>query len=383
MHRTERLIEGTGFRRRGVAHPRLAAAAVVGAGKRTRTQLPPSPAQCSAECRLVPPICTGGAPTGEARVASRAPSGCSLTSEPFLNMTTAGARPSRAYSHVRFRAEVDFALIGLELGRPSNFATVRRLTGATYVTGIDESGSHAASRFLVRLDDPGSRVKVLQSLEPLRARPGGFSAEPALVGVEVALDCYSRRQVPDELLQMTERLFRYGTALCSANVRMTRKLGEVVWAEDAVLFRRRLAQGFTIVVGDTGDSIQQRIYLKRTDKNGAVKLPLAEHRARREVTLGADALSTAIRAFPGLGIEDSAPWRFEHLAEWFRFRRVRSGQFRDALAALLLQRQVVLGARVPGRSKRRLYDPRLQADAVLNELARGALRELSRRFALE
>ncbi len=280
----------------------------------------------------------------------------------------------------RYRAEVDYLEVRVGLNRASNHDTVRRKTFATYVKSLDAGPGGAATQFRIRFDDPASREQLTRTLEILRLHYGGFSLEPRLEKIEIAFDCYSRTQCKADLKKMTERLFRKGAEYCSGNIRMTRKFGEVEWAENYPIFKAKLDQGFTIVVGDSDANIAQRIYCKTTDQGGK-PLPEDQHRARREVTLKGLALDEAGTAFQSLLIDDSVPWKFEALSKWFRFREVKPGVACTPLQRMALGWQVLQGVRNPRRPGRRVYDRRSQADTALNELARDSLRELSRRFS--
>lgn len=285
------------------------------------------------------------------------------------------------YGAYRFRCVVDFVVIRVSLNKASNFNTVNRITGARYSTGLDQRPGLVATNFLCCFDDPESRVEILAKLEPLRKHACGFSLEPTLEKIEVAFDGYSRAQCRSELLVMNERFFRFSSELCSDNMRLIRRRGEVEWAENPTLFARLLNRGYTIFVGDSWAPITQRIYLKATDQNGKVKLPVAEHRARREVTLQGAALSDPKNGFPSLDLAGAEPWKFEALSKWFRFRKLKTGLNETQMQSMMLNCRVLHGVRNPERPDRRLYDPRTLADTVLNELARDQLRELSRRFS--
>jgi hypothetical protein len=285
------------------------------------------------------------------------------------------------YGAYRFRCVVDFASIRVGLSKASNFNTVNRIVGARYSEGLDQGPGKAARHFVIRFDDPESRASILAKLEPLRKHAGGFTMEPALEKIEVALDGYSRAQCRSELLVMTERFFRFGSELCSDNMRLTRRLGEVEWAENSALFARLLNSGYTIFVGNTEEPITQRIYLKVTDQSGQVKLPAAEQRARREVTLQGATLADPKSGFPSLDLAGNEPWKFEALSKWFRFRKLKADLQEEPQQAYWLNRRVLQGVRNPLRPDRRVFDHRTVSDKVLNELARDQLRELSRRFS--
>lgn len=285
------------------------------------------------------------------------------------------------YSLFKFRCEVDYVLVRVTVNKPSNFMTVRDKLDCGYVKALDEGAGRAATQFEIRFDDPPSRAHLLTALKSLQIHADGFFEPPRLVKIEVALDAYSRNQDSSALLVMTSRFFRFGTELCSDNLRLAKFAGGVEGAENPARFSLLLSRGYEVLAGDQDADISQRVYLKTTDQSGNVKLPVLEHRARREITLTGIELEAANAAFPSRLLSGVVPWKFEALTKWFRFRKLRSGLTESAMQRTMADRRVLHGVRNEDRPNRRVYDRRTLADTALNELARDQLRELSRRFS--
>ena len=139
--------------------------------------------------------------------------------------------------------------------------------------------------------------------------------------------------------------------------------------------------GRVIAIGNKTDDRSQRVYFKTTDKAGKVALPENQWRARIELTLQGQCL-------PATSDLEWATCKFEQLYEFFNFREPKPNL--DPMIQLLLDRSEQVGERKPrsrvatskpGSGNNHLFDLATKADLVLNDKARTAIRELSRRWA--
>jgi hypothetical protein len=274
------------------------------------------------------------------------------------------------YAQLRLRAVVDYLKLEVELTSPSQGWWLRKLIGETYVEGIDEVPGRAASRFLVRIDDPLSWHAVRESI---RALDREVVSAPSLAEIEVSLDAYLPESQSDLLPKLTERMFRFACYVCSDNRRLARRKGETISAElSAMQLASKLDQGFMVVVGSMSDPESQRFYTKRTDQSGKVELPVSDHRARMEVALRGSAL-------PFFDLADAEAFRFESMSKKFSLRTVKDSiGTAPPLSRLVWLWPVVQGARTA--AARRKYRSHTRADLVFNARAYGALRELTRRM---
>ena len=286
------------------------------------------------------------------------------------------ARPHDAYAALRFRAVVDWVELKVVTAAPSNFDTLRKRTGASFVQALDESAGGAATEFLVRMQEPSHWQDVEDAL-------GRFTADHALAkpvtihAIEIALDAYSRINRRDDLVAMTLKFYKFAKFMASEKRRMSRGKGDT---HDIVNARwltpKDIADGYNVYVGNKGEPVQQHIYLKETTHQDgvAIALPSHEHRARTEVT------------FTGNGVPDGlvSNWRsFEiaALSGYFSYRRPKDEL--DPLLQLVVQTMPQVGEAKPRRAKsrhRRMHSTTTCADIELNARAYSALRELTKRM---
>lgn len=279
------------------------------------------------------------------------------------------------YSHFRLRAAVDWIELEIQTAVPTNFQTIRRMLGVGYVKAQNAGEGGAATIFTFRIQDPArwhdvsAKLLLLPQLVTL----------PKVVGVELALDAYSNAANREELVELAARLHKFDTAPASANRRFGgRWKGDVEAANHFASNKRRLMEGRVINVGNKSDPRSQRTYVKSTDNNGVPLQKVQEHRARFENT------------FKGAGLVDNGlpcateAWecfRFESLSKFYRFRTLKDGL--DPITATVMETLVQVGERKTRKRKEggtRLHAKPTQADTVLNDLARDALRKLSLRW---
>ncbi len=274
------------------------------------------------------------------------------------------------YKRFRFRAEVDFLVVRVFLNQTSNGPHIKQWLGISHAYPRDRGDGGAASVFDLRIDNVQRWDDVERLLEQTRCAYG-FTADPVIHEIEVAVDAYSLEQDEAQLRLLTERWFRFSKFLCSDNLRLARYKGEGCSTANPTILHGRLKQGFTIVVGNRDDTMRQRFYTKRTDRNEP--LPVDQHRSRMEVTLRGEAL-------PFTSMEEARGYRFEQLSHRFGQRKLKaSGASQTALWQLVVARNVHLGAE--GRySMRRKFNPATAADSALNGRIRDALRSLTERL---
>ncbi|QQC62778.1 hypothetical protein [Paraburkholderia ginsengisoli] len=297
------------------------------------------------------------------------------------------------YSHLRFRAEVDWIEVEISTVTRTNFQTVKRALKATlsmlddrktFVEAQDEGPGGAASVFRFRLHDPEAWSFVASTLEQLE-RKFHFANPAKVTAIEVAFDAYSRTESAVELAEQAMRYYKFCTLVVANNdncriYRDFRGSGASIPFHRGALVRR-LSAGWQIAIGNKTDDRYQHIYVKTTDENGTA-LPQADHRARIEITLRGDAL----------------PYR--HVAEWadadFANDLSMSAKFRMMRPNLSLLQKLMLedttiqvGERKQrwrvakdrsGYSGERQYRTSTKADNILNGKARDAFRDLSRRW---
>ncbi len=275
------------------------------------------------------------------------------------------------YSHYRFRAEVDWIDLGITTLAPSNFTTLRRRLGASYVKPVAPGPGGACRSFIVRLQAPKSWAEINDSILRL-AVDHPLDGVVIVEGVEIALDAYSRALNRDDLVDMAVNFYRGATKLVSTNHRASKTRGMSVGLRNASQTRRLIVDGFNIYVGDKADAQRQHIYLKETD--GAKELPLPERRARSEFTLVGDKV-------PMQDFEEWKTIKFAKLGEYFKFRMLKADL--DPVRATMMSAKAQIGERRPRKTPsgyHRLYSRSTVADRKLNALASDALRELSRRW---
>lgn len=300
----------------------------------------------------------------------------------------AGNRPAAAkrkckmdYTLLTFRAVVDWIELEIHTAKPTNFWAIQNALREIqhlpadvnpYVKPLNESAGGAATAFLFRIQDPERLCDANKQLEELAHYAFNIDAK-RVNAIEIALDAYNAN--PEQVA----RLYKFSTHLVSANHRLYRernvdKVQATPRSFDSLV--RRLSEGWQIGIGDEGADHYQHIYWKTTDDNGN-PLPVSEHRARIEIRLrGAE--------LPCQTFEDWENFSFSTLSKFFRFRKLK--------ADLTPQQQVIANASAQiGQQRKRnrrgggtlLHSRITQADVELNDRARDALRELSRRWKAE
>jgi hypothetical protein len=282
----------------------------------------------------------------------------------------------KPYEKYRFRAVIDFIKLKIVTVQPSNFNTVRTRMETQYVDALNEGAGKAATEFIVTIQEPTSWTNIHKMLEKF-TWDHPLAAPIEVVGIEIALDAYSRANDRDELVDMTALFYKFAAKLVSENRRTS---GEGKHSGQGIStyrgLRSRLDKGFNIYVGDETDAVKQHMYLKETNhRNKIVEvLPDAERRARTEFTLTGSEL-------PHSSLADWENHDFTKEADFFKYRKLKSELRLHSSAAVMNIAQV--GARKTRKREcggTRLYSVNTVADTALNDLAYSALRELTRRM---
>lgn len=296
------------------------------------------------------------------------------------------------YSKFRIKACVDWIGIGIQTASTTKGHTVSKLVAEAWgmpegtqpsVIPLDEGAGGAATKFEIRLQDPGRWQDVETALNKLRRWfSKGLVGEPVISAIEVALDAYSKGAGRDEMVELVSRYYRFHSRLVSGNRRFAGTCkgdtkGRGLVGYDPEKARRKIGGGGVIVIGNKTDDLCQRIYFKTTDKGGKA-LPESQHRARVEVTLRGGALS-------GYTMKQWASFRFQSLSEYFAFRKYKDYESLSPMRQILLDRIPQVGERVPRRRLLKgggvyLYNRDTRADTVLNKRARDALNYLSEQW---
>ena len=305
----------------------------------------------------------------------------------------------RTLSKFKIRAVIDWIDIKIHTSRPTQQqwvqAELRKLlrlpaeSPDIYVEALDKAAGSTANAFRLRLhDESANRASAIHRIsEGLAARFGeGSPAE--VVGVEIAIDFYSRKNDSASLRGLTYRL---QTSLSVDGLKPRQfdpSLRQNRWLDDRY---QRIDPNLSLRLGNRWDDVSWQVYWKRVDAGRALPAPL--ERARAEVTLSQAALV-------GFRIErlcDLVGVRFETFAHLFRFRvpvdeceLARSDKF--VLTAVRANRRVndaspgrgmhsyrPLGRR-DRRGRLRLESRHVKADIELTKVVDRSLRHLTDRF---
>lgn len=221
------------------------------------------------------------------------------------------------YDAFKINAVVDWVELRIKLKDPSNFDTLRRRLGVGYVTPLDKGPGGAATEFTLKIQDPTSWRNVHAQLEKL-THDHPLAAPPEVIGIEVALDAYSKVNDMNELQDMAKRFYRM-SAFVVSDVRRAaagyKGSGRPLLTESDIT--RALKDGFNIYVGNKTDSAVLHIYVKTTD-DGGKPLPVEEWRARMEITLRGQDL-------PCRSLDEWENFDMSKLSKYFKFRRMKEG----------------------------------------------------------
>lgn len=280
------------------------------------------------------------------------------------------------YSRYRFTACIDWISIKVKLTRSSNFFTIKKHFGLSYVEGLNETPSLAASEFEFRIYDVNNWTELQKYLDAIE-KEFGFSVPPEISGVEISFDGYSKANNHDELVSLAAHFYKFVARPFSENRRFyNQAIGSAYRSNSQrhIDTLKSFQEGKTAAIGSQSeDARTQRIYVKTTDKKEKL-LSHADYRARYEITLVGDQC-------PFRTMDEATAFKFQSLSKLFSFRRPKPG------AAQLIQDNMEYRAYVgyvkPVRRKAggmRENNPQTMADTELNEIAYDCLRNLTLRL---
>lgn len=273
----------------------------------------------------------------------------------------------------RIEALVDFLDVEVETLAPTNFQTVQRALGGArrvYVEALNIGEGSSASKFRLRLHDVGTFCEIERRLASLRSHVGlhdGFR----IVRLEVAVDVYC-----SDPASQTADFFKFLSNPVSDNRRLYREardLKSFAPPASSESFRRYLSEGWQVAIGNRGDDEYWHAYVKESDTDNGQRQKVLS-RARQEIRLAGAAL-------PCQTYDAWANFKFERLMNYFRQRALRPDL--DAGQSVLARASAQVGERKV-RNRReggvRMHSRLTQADSVLNEAIRQALKNLSSRW---
>jgi hypothetical protein len=273
-----------------------------------------------------------------------------------------------------------------------------------YVTPIDAGAGGAANHFVIRLhdEDANSYSELARIVAALEQR-FQFASPARIVGIELALDFYSRIESIAALREMTLHLqsgiaARGNARQYDPDPNIKTKKGRMRRLGDG----HRLNPDWMLYIGNKGDPVRWQTYLKCVDVNQRPIQP-RNYRARVEFTLNEEKLLE----YGLTRLSDLADYRFAAFADLLHFRRLKpidaiiegkSRYFAYAIKHywhgvcgsvtaypfgwLAFQRDARTGKpRHRGMGKSLKYHRHSIADDELNRLVRKKLHDLSKRFS--
>jgi hypothetical protein len=286
------------------------------------------------------------------------------------------------YKAFRFRAVVDWVEVEIQTIKTTNFQTVQRAFREAlclpeniniWVKAHDPNEGGGACRFSVRIHDVMRHSDIAKTLRIVTAKLP-LSGNWLISKIELALDAYC-----DDPATQAARFYKFMTNPVSDNRRMYHDHAGSVKAMPRTIdsISRHLSEGWQIGIGNKTDEEYQHIYFKTDDTHQGERREV-EHRARIEVRLSGAAL-------PCQTPEQWAAFRFEELAHYFRFTKLKDDlepliQTTADAADQIGERRARLRVHEGRHSGTRLHSKATQADAELNSKARKALSHLSARW---
>lgn len=233
------------------------------------------------------------------------------------------------------------------------------------------------TRFAIRIQAPERFAAIMAALGTIRERLDQSYAIRVL-GIEVALDAYNKDGTADELAEMAAHFLKGINRVSPEHPRIYRLKNEKREIGSHRELIQALKEGFQIGIGNGNGTRFQHGYLKTTD-NGQT-FPESQHRARIEIRLQGEGC-------PVQTLDALADFNFGDLSNYFRFRQF--GASKNEFERQIADRQICLGNildeqgnliainRSEGGTR---LNKRGTKSSPLNEIARSALRNLSRRW---
>jgi len=296
----------------------------------------------------------------------------------MMRPVPAAAADAVNYADFTFRAEVDWVEIYVRTKKPTNHWTVTTRVGEKYAKALDQDAGGAATRFMIKFQNPRNWQAVQDKLDALTVDHTLIDG-PDVAAIEISFDAYSKFEFRDDLVAMAGRFYKCSQLIGHDNQRMA-TLG---WADGVTTHQcnlQRLGDGYAVYAGDHEPTKNRppsrqalRIYVKEVDSGEP--LPLSAHRARTERTFHMNELQ-----------RHSLSWWKRHDftsdAQYFKFRKLKP--LLPACIRSVVEAWPQIGEpcnikRLGGGGVRR-YRKSTVADVQLNRLAYEALRNLTNRM---
>jgi hypothetical protein len=278
----------------------------------------------------------------------------------------------------KLRSVVDWIWVCITLSSPSQFRHVqtrmKERFGKLYVESCE--GNASSMRFKFRIQNPKNADQFMVDIQAL-CRPGDrpiADADVEIIGLEIALDAYTRGSDRTALVMATAYMWRHLAWRPAGPCRITKPRHYRVPSTPRDMVQA-LSEGWSVNAGERGADFCAKCYVKDYDTIGSdryARLAPDQHRAHLELTLmGAELPFTTV-----------AGWReFKYNTLSKRFAMCVAVP-PDPLIEAIMDRQLQLG-RAADSPKRRLSDRRKRSpftrkDSGLNDSIRQALRGLTR-----
>ena len=222
------------------------------------------------------------------------------------------------HKNFTYKASIDWMEIEITTTRPTNFWTIREIAGLCYVQPLNETEGGVATVFKFKIYDISTWNQLKSTLKRLTEH-NPLASEPRIIGIEISLDAYSKSNCEKDLKKHTAEFFRTvsNPLMINKNQRAAgkhkRSTEPVNLKIDNIL---QVDNRSFYIASQKDDDAAMRVYFKKIDRS--LVLAIDEQRARIEITL-------KNTECPFSTIEEAEHFKFEHLAKWFKFRKVRDG----------------------------------------------------------
>ncbi len=272
----------------------------------------------------------------------------------------------------KYRATIDWIEFEITTASTTNFQTVKRIVGNTYVLAVEPEGGGAATNFRFRIQDVTKWSELDLMIAKLNHLLPTISIK--IVGIELSFDAYLKQAYDVELYhKKAVAFYHFLHRPCSDNHRSS---SDHKYSAEGIVnlqsVKTAIENNRTLYIGSAGDPISQRIYFKTMDR--ATKLPEEKHRARYEITLTGDEC-------PFHTLEQAKAYQFSNLAKWFKFRKydATTTDFELLLTRWKKQQSMADVLRRAGGGKK-VGAFGTVADTVLNDISYRQLKNLTLRL---
>lgn len=294
------------------------------------------------------------------------------------------------YSDFTVKPSSDFVGIKFKTATKTNLKGVRpRIAKALAIDVehagadlLDEDAQHAASDFLIKVQNPKSPADALVVMERL-CDLFDLEEAPRVVMHEIAVDLTKPGATARELAEIVADLFLMHDHHVSSNVRLKRTYANGLPLDRESLIKR-LMSGWQIAIGSQRahkargrvrrpNAVSMQLYVKTTD--GGAPLPPERWSARMEVRLQGDDLPLDHAAL-------AERFDLDRIADLFKFRTLRDDldpktarRHRRSAAPLFHRHET------SAESHRRQHHPDTKANSALNKRFADSLRRLGKVWA--